>query len=219
MVLDKRRSTAAVGVIAAVALLAGAGGACGADASPTATPHAPATVSVVAAENQYGNVAAQIGGRFVTVVSIESNPNADPHSYEVSPRVASEVSGAAVVVQNGLGYDTFMDRIEAANPSKRRKVVDVQRLLGLPSTTGNPHLWYSPATMPATANALAADLADVDPAEAYYFRANLHRFLASLRPWKAAIAAFKARHRGVTAATCWRPWGSATSRRSGSRLP
>jgi zinc/manganese transport system substrate-binding protein len=190
----RRRAAAAVAGAAVAAGVAGCG-------TPISAGSTGSTVSVVAAEDQYGNVAAQIGGRFVRVVSIERNPNADPHAYEVSPGVASEVSGAAVIVQNGLGYDAFMARIEAANPSQRRKVIDVARLLGLPSTTANPHLWYSPATMPAVATTLAADLAAVDPGEASYFGANLHRFLASLQTWKAAIAAFRARHPGVTAAT------------------
>ena len=74
------------------------------------------TIAVVAAENQYGNVAAQVGGQYVSVTSVESNPNTDPHSYEVSPDVAQEIGGAQVIIQNGIGYDDFMTKIEAASP-------------------------------------------------------------------------------------------------------
>jgi zinc/manganese transport system substrate-binding protein len=147
---------------------------------------------VVAAENEYADVLSQIGGQYVEVTGVMSNPNTDPHSFEASPHVAEEVAAAQLVVQNGLGYDTFMNRIEAAAPSSSRRVIDVQTLLGLPDDTGNPHLWYKPGTMPAVADAAAADLADLDPAHAAVFRANARRFVAALAPWYRAIADLKA---------------------------
>ena len=86
----------------------------------------------------------QIGGKYVSVTAIMSNPNTDPHTFEASPSVAEEVSAAKLVVQNGVGYDTFMNKIESASPNSSRKVIDVQTLLGLPDSTPNPHLWYKP---------------------------------------------------------------------------
>jgi zinc/manganese transport system substrate-binding protein len=194
--------------VLAVGLAVPAGlAACGSSSNPAASPSgtttggAGAVVSVVAAENEYGNVAAQIGGRYVHVVSVESNPNTDPHTYEVSPSVAREVSAAQLVIQNGVGYDTFMNNIESASPSSKRKVIDVQHLLGLPDSTPNPHLWYDPKTMPAAAKAMGADLAALQPAHAAYFQANVTKFDASLGPWDDAIATFKAKYGGTPAAT------------------
>jgi len=154
-------------------------------------------IRVVAAENEYGNVAAQIGGRYVQVTSVESNPNTDPHTYEVSPGVATAVAAAQVVIQNGVGYDDFMSRIESASSDPARRVVDVQRLLALPDSTPNPHLWYSPKTMPKVAKALADDLSALQPEHAAYFKANAKMFAASLGPWLAAIAKFKAQDPGT----------------------
>ena len=200
MVPNKRRwPPATFGLLAAV-LVAGAGlGACGGGGSSGVS--AGGVISVVAAENQYGDVAAQVGGRYVKVSSVENNPNTDPHSYEVSPRVASEVAGAALVLVNGVGYDAFMDRIEVAAPNPRRRTIRVQQLLGLPDSTANPHLWYLPSTMPRVADALAADLGALAPSHAAYFRANADRFTASLQPWLAAVAAFRARYAGTGVAT------------------
>jgi zinc/manganese transport system substrate-binding protein len=172
-------------------------GACGSAAGQAA----PGTIAVVAAENEYGSVAAQIGGKDASVTSVESNPNTDPHSYEVSPSVAEEVGSAQVVIQNGLGYDDYMTKIESASPSQARKVVNVQHLLALPDSTPNPHLWYDPSTMPKVANALAADYTAVKPADASYFSANAAAFIASLNPWLQAIASFKAQDAGTPAAT------------------
>ena len=106
-------------------------------------------ILTVGAENEYANVIEQIGGRYVQVSAIESNPNTDPHTFEASPSVAETVAAAKLIVQNGVGYDTFMNKIESASENGSRQVIDVQRLLGLPESTSNPHLWYKPATMPA----------------------------------------------------------------------
>jgi zinc/manganese transport system substrate-binding protein len=171
--------------------------ACGA----TAIQAAPGTIAVVAAENEYGSVAAQIGGKDVSVISIESNPNTDPHTYEVSPSVAEEIGAAQVVIQNGIGYDAFMTRIESASPSQSRKVINVQHLLGLPDSTPNPHVWYDPTTMPKVATTLAADYAALKPADAAYFTENATNFIASLNPWLQAIADFKAQYAGTPVAT------------------
>jgi zinc/manganese transport system substrate-binding protein len=159
------------------------------------------TIAVVAAENQYGDVASQIGGRYVSVTSVETNPNTDPHAYEVTSSVAATVAAARIVIQNGVGYDAWMGEIESASPSASRDVLVVQRLLGLSDATANPHLWYRPATMPAVARALTAELSHLQPAHAAYFEANERRFIASLVPWFRAVAEFRHRFPNVEVAT------------------
>jgi zinc/manganese transport system substrate-binding protein len=158
------------------------------------------TIVAVGAENEYANVISQIGGKYVQVSAIESNPNTDPHTFEASPSVAREVSAAQLVVQNGIGYDTYMNKIEAASPSSARKVIVVQNLLGLPDSTPNPHLWYSPGTMPAVAKAVAGDMSKLQPAHAAYFEANEKKFDNSLQPWYQAIAQFKSAYAGTPVA-------------------
>lgn len=180
----------AVALLSALALAA-----CGSASDPGGK------IRVVAAENEYGNVASQIGGRYVSVQSVQSNPNTDPHTYEVSPGVAQEVSSGQVLIQNGVGYDTWMSKIAAASPNSSRQVIDAQHLLGLPDSTPNPHLWYSPRTMPKVAAAMAADFAKLRPAHAAYFRVNVARFDTSLKPWLRAIANFKAKYGGTPVAT------------------
>ncbi len=158
-------------------------------------------ILAVGAENEYANVIEQIGGRYVQVSAIESNPNTDPHTFEASPSVAETVAAAKLIVQNGVGYDTYMNKIESASENGSRQVIVVQRLLGLPESTPNPHLWYKPATMPAVARALVAALSKLQPAHAAYFQANAARFDQSLQPWYAAIARFKARYSDTPVAT------------------
>jgi zinc/manganese transport system substrate-binding protein len=158
-------------------------------------------IIAVGAENEYADVISQVGGKYVQVSAIMSNPNTDPHTFEASASVGRLVNAARLVVQNGLGYDSFMDSIENAVPDSSRQVVVVQKLLGLPDSTPNPHLWYQPSTMPAVASAIAAGLAKLQPAHASYFKANAATFTRSLQPWTSAIAAFKAQYPGTPVAT------------------
>lgn len=157
-------------------------------------------INAVGVENEYADVISQIGGQYVQVTAIETDPNTDPHTFEVSPKVASQIAAAGLVVKNGVGYDSWIDKIIAAAPNADRKVIDVQHLMGLPDSTPNPHLWYDPKTMPAVAKAVAADLAALDPAHASYFQANAAKFDESLKPWFAAIASFKASYDGTPVA-------------------
>ena len=186
----------AVAALATAALTA----ACS-SSSPVANSSASETIAAVGAENQYANVISQVGGKYVHVSAIQSNPNTDPHTFEASASVAQVISSAGLIVQNGVGYDTYMNKIEAAAPNAGRKVIDVQHLLGLPDSTPNPHLWYKPATMPAVAKAVAADLSARQPAHRAYFAARADAFDRSLRPWYHLIAAFRARFPGTPVAT------------------
>ena len=171
-----------------------AGGTSGAAASVT-------KITAIGAENEYADVIAQVGGKYVQASSIMSDPNTDPHTFEASPAVAREITAAKLIVQNGVGYDDWATTIENADPSDGRKVISVQQLLGLPDSTPNPHLWYKPSTMPAVANAIATDLAQIDPAHASYYKANAASFTASLSAWNSAIASFKSAHPGTPVAT------------------
>ncbi len=188
--------------IAALAVTtAGLAAACSSGSASAPAANSSATIVAVGAENEYANVIGQVGGKYVHASAIESNPNTDPHTFEASASVAQLVSSAGLVVQNGLGYDSYMNKIEAAAPSSGRKVIDVQHLLGLPDSTPNPHLWYKPSTMPAVAKAVAADLSALQPAHKAYFAAKAAVFDRSLRPWYQAIAQFKARYPGTPVAT------------------
>jgi zinc/manganese transport system substrate-binding protein len=191
------RQAAAGAVLAAVALL---GAACSAGPGATVAADSAVPVPAVGAESQYANVISQVGGQYVRTSAIQRNPNADPHAFETSASVAQLVSSASLVVQNGLGYDTYMNRIEAAAPSAARRVIDVQHLLHLPDSTPNPHLWYRPSTMTAVARAVAADLGRLQPAHAAYFRARAAAFGTSLQPWYAALAQFKRAYPGTPVA-------------------
>jgi zinc/manganese transport system substrate-binding protein len=192
MIINSRRAAAVVAVgLAAITLT-------GCAAQPAASS---GKIIAVGAENQYTSVIAQIGGRYVDATSVMSNPNTDPHTFEASAQVAGTISNASLVVQNGLGYDSFMTKIESASPSSTRTVIVAQKVLGLPDSTRNPHLWYLPKTMPAVAKSISAALTRIAPSHRAYFAANLAAFDKSIAKWTGQLAAFKAAHPGVAVAT------------------
>ena len=153
-------------------------------------------VRVVAAENVWGSVAAQIGGRHVTVTSIISSPNADPHLFETDAADAAALARAQVVVENGAGYDPWMRSLLGADGGSPR-LVDVASVLRVSGSNPNPHLWYAIGRLHAVAAAIAGALTRVAPGDAGAFRANLAAFDASLLPLESTLATIRSRFHDV----------------------
>ena len=153
-------------------------------------------IAVEAAENFYGDVAQQIGGDRVSVTSIMSNPDQDPHLFETSPSVVRQIAAAQVVIYNGADYDPWMDRLLKVAPKSGRVAIVAADLVHK-KPGDNPHLWYDPATMPAVAKALAAAFSAADPAHASSYMTRLETFVASLRPLNEKIAAIRAKYSDV----------------------
>ncbi|HVM81678.1 MAG TPA: zinc ABC transporter substrate-binding protein [Stellaceae bacterium] len=153
-------------------------------------------IPIVAAENFYGDLAMQIGGPDVTVTSILTNPEQDPHLFEASASTARAIAGARVVILNGADYDPWMQKLLSASRAPGRETIEAAKLLHK-KAGDNPHLWYDPATMPAVAKALAATLARLDPDHRAGYEQRLAAFLASLEPLQAKIAAMRKQYVGT----------------------
>jgi zinc/manganese transport system substrate-binding protein len=154
-------------------------------------------IEVVAAENFWGDIAAQIGGSHVTVSSIISDPNTDPHIYQSDPRDAALVSNAQLVIENGLGYDDFINSILATGGRSGRHVLTVANAFDITGSNPNPHVWYWTARLPHAAAAIAAALSSIDPAHRAVYVAGARRFDATLKPLLATIAQIKTKYAGT----------------------
>ena len=165
-------------------------------ASPALAQPAAPRLTIVAAENFYGDVAQQIGGADVSVTSILSNPDQDPHLFEASPSVARAVSAARIVVSSGIDYDPWMDTLLKATVASHRRVIVVASLAGR-KAGDNPHIWYDLDTMQAYTKALASALAADDPAHASDYATREAQFAASLAPIRARIVALRKRLAGT----------------------
>jgi len=179
-----RLGAATVFLAVSLALLSAAGSA------------AASKVKIVAAENFYGNIAEQIGGDQVTVTSILSDPNVDPHEYESNVDDAKAIADADLVIENSGGYDDWMDKLLSASPNAKRvllKGFDIA-VTKLPD---NEHIWYEVDNAQAVAHALADNLAKIDPAGAPAFKKNLQAFDHSLVAIRQKIAELKRKYGGT----------------------
>jgi len=154
------------------------------------------TVKVVAAENFYGDVVKQLGGNYVSVTSILSDPNADPHEYESSVPDAVAVSQADIIVENGLEYDTWMDKLLSASPNSGRQVLVAGQIASHP-LQDNPHVWYGIDNMQSIASAITNALKKANPTDSATFDANLQTFNDSLNPLQQKIGEIKSKYQGT----------------------
>ncbi|WP_217215202.1 metal ABC transporter solute-binding protein, Zn/Mn family [Streptomyces sp. AC550_RSS872] len=183
--------------------LAGCGGSSGsggADNDAAQSPAATSLVPVVASTNVYGDIAERIGGGKVQVTSVISDPDQDPHSYEANTQNQLALSKAKVVIENGGGYDDFIDRmLKSGDGDSSADVINAVKLSGKTAPAGgelNEHVWYDFPTVAKLADGIAAALAKADPADAATFTENAKGFKDKLRPLEQKEARIKADHGG-----------------------
>jgi zinc/manganese transport system substrate-binding protein len=175
-----------------VLTLAIAASACTVNA-PGATP---GVMNVVAGENFWGSIAAQLGGSKVSVHSVVTDPNADPHEYESSTTDARSFAEADLVILNGAGYDDWGQKLLDANSSSHRTVLNIAQLLGR-KPGDNPHFWYNPAYVMAVADKITAEYKAIDPAGASFFDQQRSAFTTTLKPYTDRIAEIKSKYAGI----------------------
>jgi zinc/manganese transport system substrate-binding protein len=185
--------------LASAAIIVTTLGLAGVSAAPAAASGTPRVVHVVAAENFWGNITSQLGGRDVKVTSLITNPNADPHLFETDAADAARLAQAQVVIENGAGYDSWMSSLLGADGGSPH-VVNAATVLHVTGSDPNPHLWYDIPRVPSVAAAITAALTKAAPEDAATFKANLATFDASLAPLDATLATIKTRFHNVPVA-------------------
>ena len=162
-------------------------------------PSQTGTVAVVAAENFWGSLAVQIGGSRVHVLSVVSDPNADPHEYESSATDARAVATANYVIENGAGYDSWVDKLVGASAQPNRKILNVADLLGR-KEGDNPHFWYDPDYVNQAAARMEQDFIALDPAHASDYEANYQVVQQSLADYQHRILMIRQAYGGTKVA-------------------
>lgn len=164
--------------------------------TPTATSTSVKQVQVVAAENFWGSLVSQIGGNDVVVTTVVTDPNADPHDYEATANDARSVADADYVIENGVGYDAWMDKLLSASSNPNRKVLNVGELVGK-QPGDNPHLWYQPEYVNAAIQQIEQDLIALDPSHAQDYQKNYAALQTSLAGYQNTVAQIKANYAGT----------------------
>ena len=165
-------------------------------------------IDVVASTSVYGDIVSSIGGDKVRVSSIINRTSQDPHSYEATTQDKLAVSKAELVVENGGGYDAFIDTLAADTGLESGNIINAVDVSGLATEspaaaspdsadhthehTGlNEHVWYSVPAMSRLADAVADKLGTLEPGSAQTFRTNAVAFKASLGGLETKLAAIK----------------------------
>ncbi len=169
--------------------------ACSSSASPTNSSSSK-TINVVAAENFYGDMVKQLGGSSVSVTSILSDPNVDPHEYQSNFQDTKAISNADLVIKNGDGYDSWIDQLLSAQPNAHRIVLTGTDIADhkLPD---NPHVWYGIDNVQTIAKSITTTLKKLDSTDASTFDRNLTTFLNSLNTIQEKITSLKAKYNGT----------------------
>lgn len=179
-----------------VVALAIGGSACTSPSSTTSSSSSKA-LHVVAAENFYGDIVKQLGGSRVSVTSMLSNPNVDPHEYESSIQNATAVAAADLVIENSGGYDGWMDKLIAGSPRSSRVVLKAFDIAPV-KLSDNVHVWYSVDDAQSIAQAITNTLKQLDAADAATFENNFQAFKQSLQPVRQKMADMKTKYAGTS---------------------
>jgi zinc/manganese transport system substrate-binding protein len=184
---------ALVPVILLLPVLAALASGCGSTSKASTT----GPIEVVAAENFWGSIAAQLGGSKVHVTSVITSPATDPHDYEPTAADGRLLAGARMAIVNGIGYDPWAPKLLSSNPVLGRIVLTVGDLVGI-KPGGNPHRWYSPSNVQQVMDAITRDYSSLDPKDAAYFRTQKTAFeTKGLAEYKHLIATINRRYHGV----------------------
>lgn len=160
---------------------------------------AAAVVRVVAAESSYGGMVKTVGGDHVQVTSLLDSPAVNPHEFQASPRIGRQLAAADLVVINGAGFDAWIEPLLKGTDNGHRRLIRASDAgSALVMADNNPHLFYSPRIMLATAGRVAAALSDIDPAHAGDYRAGLANFRQQLLPVYDQVQRLIAAHPNLT---------------------
>lgn len=138
-------------------------------------------IQVVTSTNFYAEPAAKILGKYGQVTSVINSTSVDPHDYTATTADAKKTAAADVVIMNGAGYDSWLNKLVKSNQSSQAKVVNVaQDIRQLPNGE-NEHLWYDFNNMVKLTNRLTSIFSKQQPAQREAFKANSDKYIAQLK--------------------------------------
>ncbi|CDI58348.1 zinc ABC transporter substrate-binding protein [Lactobacillus helveticus] len=154
-------------------------------------------VSIVTTTNVYADIAKNVAGKYGSVQAIIKNSATDPHDFEPTTADAKKLTNANIIVANGLGYDSWMNKL-ASSVSKKPVLVG-EDLMGLKKVDNphiwydfkkfsiiiktlhdNPHIWYDLDMPTKYVNYLVKRLSKLDKKHAAYFKENGDKYLAKI---------------------------------------
>lgn len=138
-------------------------------------------ISIVTTTNVYSDIAKNVVGKYGDAQAIITNSSTDPHDFEPTTADAKKITNANIIVANGLGYDSWMNKL-ASSVSKKSVLVG-EDLMGL-KKGDNPHIWYNLSMPTKYVDYLVKRLSKIDKKHAAYFKTNGEKYLAKVNKIK-----------------------------------
>ncbi len=189
-----KKTIIAIAAVALVAVLIVAGMAV--ELSSPSSKNSSGKIEVVAAENFWGSLISQLGGTHVNVLSVVSDPDADPHEYESNIATAKAVATADFIIINGAGYDTWAENLISSGVKSNCTILNVADLVGK-KEGDNPHLWYDPDYVNQVVTEMEKDLIAIDPSNAQYYEQQYVDLTASLVQYQNLCDNIKENYGGI----------------------
>jgi ABC-type Zn uptake system ZnuABC Zn-binding protein ZnuA len=151
--------------------------------SGSASPDQSGRLAVVTTSTVFGDMIRKVGGEDVAVTSLVP-AHADVHTFEPKPADLRAVTGARLIVMNGLGLDDWLHETITNAAATGAPLVElapglpgVELLPGEDPGTQNPHLWMAVPYATLYVDRIEMALATADPtnAGAYGDRADTYR--------------------------------------------
>ncbi len=189
-----------VALIAVSALALTIGGCGGSDPSAAGGSSAATCpvepLKVVVTTNVWGSVVDQLAGACGLVATVIDNPTADPHEFEPTAETSRAFAAADVAVVNGLGYDSWADKIVKSLGDDAPTVVNLGRVVGL-QPGDNPHIWYSPDYVQRSARAVTDEFKRQLAMATAAFDDTARAFETSLAPYLDLVQRIRSRYNGT----------------------
>lgn len=196
-----RASATAAIVLALVGCSGGSTTSQTSNTSNTSYPACPVDpISVVVTTNVWGSVADQLAGACANISTVVSSPATDPHDFEPTAATSSAFSSAALVIQNGLGYDAWATRILDSLGTSAPPDLNLGETVGL-TDGANPHIWYSPEYVNQSAAAVTSEFKKLLPAASGYFDEQAKAFEVALQPYHELVASIRSSYSGTKIGT------------------
>lgn len=122
----------------------------------------------------------------VNVVNMTKPSTGCLHDYTVTPDDMKNLEGAQILVINGAGMESFMDKVTSQIPNL--KIIESSK--GIPLIQGagnegdNPHVWLSITNAITQVKTIGDQLASLDPTNAPKYKENTQAYVQKLEALK-----------------------------------
>ena len=150
-----------------------------------ATPQTSGLPRVLATESFLGDIAQNVAGSRIKVETLLP-VTVDPHEYQPKPQDVTRLAQAQVLIVNGLGYETWLQKTLDSLGGQRQVVVATAGLVPDPDPSGvhpegDPHMWMNPLNTINYVDQIRDGLTQADPAGKDIYARNADAYIASLQ--------------------------------------